>query len=137
MKVCFKNDKKPIYIEIFIHNSKYIKVFLILYTKCARTFVYVLQCAANQKRSRTTGLWRCMCSSLTLIPIEATSACLFTSEHGTYLNRSYCSHEFQCFVCVMLYCIWVTVHCNNIRVELSVCCGGISFYVVLALCCML
>jgi hypothetical protein len=50
MKVYFKNEKKPICIGIFIHSLKYINIFLILYTKCARKFVYVLQCAANQKK---------------------------------------------------------------------------------------
>jgi hypothetical protein len=27
MKVYFKNEKKPIYIEIFIHSLKYINIF--------------------------------------------------------------------------------------------------------------
>jgi hypothetical protein len=60
MKVYFKNEKKPICIEIFIHSLKYINIFLILYTKCARKFSYVLQCAANRKSLRTTGIdiWR-------------------------------------------------------------------------------
>jgi hypothetical protein len=53
----FKNEKKPICIEICIHSLKYINIFLILYTKCVRTFVYVLQCAANQKSFRTISLW--------------------------------------------------------------------------------
>jgi hypothetical protein len=56
MKVYFKNEKKPICIEIFIHSLKYINTFLILYTKCAREFVYVFQSAANQKHLRTTVL---------------------------------------------------------------------------------
>jgi hypothetical protein len=63
MKVCFKNEKKSICIEIyyshdfyFIHSLKYINIFLILYMECARKFVYVLQCAANQKSLRTTAL---------------------------------------------------------------------------------
>jgi hypothetical protein len=60
MKVYFKNEKKPICIEIFIHSLKYINTFLILHTKCARKFVYVLQCAANRKNLRTTALGRCM-----------------------------------------------------------------------------
>jgi hypothetical protein len=38
MKVYFKNYKKPICIEIFIHSLKYINIFLILYTKWARIF---------------------------------------------------------------------------------------------------
>jgi hypothetical protein len=50
MKVYFKNETKPICIEIFIHGLKYINIFLILYTKCARKFWYILQCAANQKK---------------------------------------------------------------------------------------
>jgi hypothetical protein len=41
---------------IFVHNLKYINIFFILYTKCARKCLYVLQCAANQKRLRTTAL---------------------------------------------------------------------------------
>jgi hypothetical protein len=56
MKVCFKNEKKPICIEIYIHRIKYINIFLIFYAKCARKLLYVLQCAANQKRFRNTGL---------------------------------------------------------------------------------
>jgi hypothetical protein len=36
MKVYFKNEKKPICIEILIRSLKYINIFLILYTKCAR-----------------------------------------------------------------------------------------------------
>jgi hypothetical protein len=56
MKVYFKNEKKPTRIEIFIHSLKYINIFLILYTKCTRKFVYVLPCAANQKGLRTTAL---------------------------------------------------------------------------------
>jgi hypothetical protein len=58
MKVYFKKEKKPICVEIFIHSLKYIniRVFLILYTKCARIFLYVLMCAANQKSLRTTAL---------------------------------------------------------------------------------
>jgi hypothetical protein len=36
MKVRFKSENEPIYIEIFIHSLKYINIFLILYTKCAR-----------------------------------------------------------------------------------------------------
>jgi hypothetical protein len=42
-------------IFIFIHSLKYINIFLILYTKCARKCLYVLQCPANQKSLRTTG----------------------------------------------------------------------------------
>jgi hypothetical protein len=44
MKVYFKNENKPIFIEIFIHGLKYtsINIFLILYTKCARNFLYIL-----------------------------------------------------------------------------------------------
>jgi hypothetical protein len=53
MKVYFKNENKPICVEIFIHSLKYINILLILYTKCARKFVYVLQCAANQKSLST------------------------------------------------------------------------------------
>jgi hypothetical protein len=56
LKVHFKNEKKPICIEIFIHSLKYINIFLILYTKCARKFLYDLQCAANQKSLRTIGV---------------------------------------------------------------------------------
>jgi hypothetical protein len=56
MKVYFKNVNKPICMEIYIHGLKYINIILILYTKCARKFVDVLQCAANQKRLRTTAL---------------------------------------------------------------------------------
>jgi hypothetical protein len=56
MKVYFKNEKKPICTEIFIHILKYINIFLILYTKCVRIFWYILQSAANQKRLVTTGL---------------------------------------------------------------------------------
>jgi hypothetical protein len=37
-KVYFKNEKKPICIEIFIHSLKYINIFLILYMKCTRKF---------------------------------------------------------------------------------------------------
>jgi hypothetical protein len=61
MKVYFENEKKPICIQIyyihdliFIHSLKYINIFLIVYTKCARNFLYVQQCAANQKSLRTT-----------------------------------------------------------------------------------
>jgi hypothetical protein len=32
MKVYFKNEKKAIFIEIFIRGLKYINIFLILYT---------------------------------------------------------------------------------------------------------
>jgi hypothetical protein len=39
MKVYFKNEKNPICIEIFIRGLKYIYIFLILYTKCARNFL--------------------------------------------------------------------------------------------------
>jgi hypothetical protein len=56
MKVYLENEKKPICIDIFIHSLKYINIFLILYTKCARKFVYVSQCAANQIRLRITGI---------------------------------------------------------------------------------
>jgi hypothetical protein len=35
---------------------KYINIFLILYTKCARKCVYILECAAGKKSLRTTGL---------------------------------------------------------------------------------
>jgi hypothetical protein len=49
MKVYFKNEKKPVCIEIFIHSLKHINIFLILYTKCAKKCVYILHCAANQK----------------------------------------------------------------------------------------
>jgi hypothetical protein len=35
---------------------KCINMFLILYTKCARKFVYILRCVANQKSLRITGL---------------------------------------------------------------------------------
>jgi hypothetical protein len=52
----FKNEQKPICTYIFIHSLKYINIFLILYTKCARKFIYVLQCAANQESLRTTAL---------------------------------------------------------------------------------
>jgi hypothetical protein len=55
MKVYFKNEKKPIRIEIFIHGLKYINIFLILYTMCARKFLYVLQCR-EPKILRTTAL---------------------------------------------------------------------------------
>jgi hypothetical protein len=63
MKVYFKNEKKPICIEIyyiffifiFIYSLKYINIFVILYTKCARKFLYVLQWTANQKSLRTAG----------------------------------------------------------------------------------
>jgi hypothetical protein len=56
MKVSFKNERKPICLEIFIHSLKYINMLLILYTKCARKLLYVLQCAANQKGLRTAGI---------------------------------------------------------------------------------
>jgi hypothetical protein len=42
-------------IFIFIHSLKSI-IFLILYAKCARKCLYVLQCAANQNSLRTTAL---------------------------------------------------------------------------------
>jgi hypothetical protein len=54
MNVYFKNKKNPSCIEIFIRNLKYINIFLILYTKCARK-VYVLHCAANQKKFENQG----------------------------------------------------------------------------------
>jgi hypothetical protein len=57
-EVYFKNEKNPFFIEIFIHSLKYINIFLISYKKCARKLLYVLQCAANQKCLRTTGLVR-------------------------------------------------------------------------------
>jgi hypothetical protein len=56
MKVYFRNEKTPISIEIFIHGLKYCNIFLILYTKYARKYLYVLQCAANQKSLKTTAL---------------------------------------------------------------------------------
>jgi hypothetical protein len=56
MKVYFKNEKNPICIEIFILSLKHINIFLILYTKCARIFLYISQFAANQKSLRTTVL---------------------------------------------------------------------------------
>jgi hypothetical protein len=40
MKLYFKNEKKPICKEIFTHSLKYINIFLILYTKCARKCLY-------------------------------------------------------------------------------------------------
>jgi hypothetical protein len=43
-------------IFISIQSLKYINIFLILYTKCARNFLYVLQCIATQKCLRTTAL---------------------------------------------------------------------------------
>jgi hypothetical protein len=49
IKVYFKNEKKPIRIEIFIASLKYINIFLILYKKCARKCLYILQWAVNQK----------------------------------------------------------------------------------------
>jgi hypothetical protein len=54
MKVYFKNEKKPICIGILIRSLKYINIFLILYTQCARKCVYVLQCAVNETSLRTT-----------------------------------------------------------------------------------
>jgi hypothetical protein len=36
MKICFKNEKKSICIEIFIHSLKYVYRFSILYAKCTR-----------------------------------------------------------------------------------------------------
>jgi hypothetical protein len=57
MKVYFKNENKPICIEIFIHRFIYINIFLILYTKWAKKLLYVLQCTANQKSLRTTGIY--------------------------------------------------------------------------------
>jgi hypothetical protein len=56
MKVYFKNEKKPICIEIFIRSLKYNNMFLILCMKCARKFLYVLQCAMNQNVLTTTAL---------------------------------------------------------------------------------
>jgi hypothetical protein len=56
MKAYFKNEKKPICIDICIHNLKYINIFLTLYTKCSRKLFYVLQCAANRNSVRTTAL---------------------------------------------------------------------------------
>jgi hypothetical protein len=50
MKVYLKNEKKRVYIEIFIHSLKYINIFLILYKKCARKCLYVLQCATSQNK---------------------------------------------------------------------------------------
>jgi hypothetical protein len=52
IKVYFKNEKKPICIEIFIPSLKYTNIFLILYTKCARKCLCALQCAANRKSLR-------------------------------------------------------------------------------------
>jgi hypothetical protein len=42
--------------DFFSHNLKYINIFFILYIKCARKFLYVLQCTMNQKSLRTTGV---------------------------------------------------------------------------------
>jgi hypothetical protein len=53
MKVYFKNEKKPICIEIFIHSLKYINLFC---TGSAPENFYVLQCATDQKSLRTTVL---------------------------------------------------------------------------------
>jgi hypothetical protein len=50
MKIYFTDEKKPTCIEILLHSLKHINIFLILYTKWARKFVYVLQCATNQKK---------------------------------------------------------------------------------------
>jgi hypothetical protein len=64
MEVCFKNEKERICLEIFLYSLKYINIFLIFYTKYARKVLYVLECAANQKSLRTTGLeemlWTCI-----------------------------------------------------------------------------
>jgi hypothetical protein len=49
MKAYFKNEKKPICTEIFIRNLKYINIFLILYTTCARTFLYVITVGREPK----------------------------------------------------------------------------------------
>jgi hypothetical protein len=63
LKLIFKRRDNPICIQIYyIHEIlflfilKYINIFLILYMKCVRKFVYVLQCAVNQKSLRTTGV---------------------------------------------------------------------------------
>jgi hypothetical protein len=56
-EIIFKKLEETICIEIIIILSlKFINIFLIVYTKCARTFLYVLQCAANQKSLRTTDI---------------------------------------------------------------------------------
>jgi hypothetical protein len=49
MKVHFQNEKKPICTEIFIRSLKYINIFLILYEKCARKFVYIFYSALRTK----------------------------------------------------------------------------------------
>jgi hypothetical protein len=49
MKVYFKNEKKSICIEIFIHSLKYINIFLILYTKCSRK-LYMFYSAPRTKK---------------------------------------------------------------------------------------
>jgi hypothetical protein len=49
INVYFKNEKKPIYIEILIRSSKYIHIILIFCTSCARKFVFVLRCTPIQK----------------------------------------------------------------------------------------
>jgi hypothetical protein len=46
-----KNEKKPICIEIFIHSLKYINMFLILYTKCDRKFLYCRAYGDYMRRS--------------------------------------------------------------------------------------
>jgi hypothetical protein len=56
MKVHFKNEKKPICIEIFIRSLKYINIFLIFVHEVRQNFFYVLQRSANQKSLRTIGV---------------------------------------------------------------------------------
>jgi hypothetical protein len=53
MKLYFRNEKKPICIEIFIHKFKiYYYIFNFVYE--VRQEIFVLQCAANRKSLRTT-----------------------------------------------------------------------------------
>jgi hypothetical protein len=57
IKVYFKNENKPIYLEVFIHNLKYINIFLILCMKCARK-LFRFTVRREPKSLRTTDIRR-------------------------------------------------------------------------------
>jgi hypothetical protein len=49
MKVYFKNEQKPICMEIFIHSLKYINTFLISYTKSAENLYMFYSAPRTEK----------------------------------------------------------------------------------------
>jgi hypothetical protein len=103
MKVYFKNEKEPICIEIFIYGLKYINIFLILYTKCARKCLYVLQCTVNQRSLRTT-------------TVECQTAC--STDGKTGQDRANCKLFLMNYFRLMIL-IWKMVQLTRTGVTMS------------------